>query len=517
MSLYVWLIVFHPILVTLLALVALVLLLRWTGLWARYKYRILIALLAAYAVDAGFALPRVLFAHSLSKGPAIAQQIPLPRHLVLVDVPCGARCHDWLITGAVEEIISVKAARPEYASAAKAVRYNAGWAIPGNCPHEREKENPDPSVAQRQSGYCPLVEPVEVPKQGVFLIHEGMLVTARQSARAYTPTYLAKAPPGPVIRFFGIEVQERAPAGTTVLASAYRYEAPGLLGLPPLIGCWNRPDNVIWIMPPGDTGCGLWRWFTWGGDDSPSHDPKWLFEQAFGPPDHPLAPPKKAELPPPTPAQALEILSRVWDIDFHLPRLRDALLDPANSDQALADLVVRRAQRGPLDGSLIAFLGANRPAALVDLSARLGRMPSVFAKSGTVLDEMERNPKFRDDIADIMFLALEARWETRDSIGRFLNLMETSHTGWLCQRLDLLMGPDGIRRTRENGGMVNGRLIVPPFVRLIVEKTALRCPDAMIDLLRALPPAPDLASRFCELQATNRQVSSAKAKEFCQI
>ena len=59
MSLYVWLIVFYPILVTLLAFIALVLLLRWTGLWARYKYQILLALLAAYAVDAAFALPRI--------------------------------------------------------------------------------------------------------------------------------------------------------------------------------------------------------------------------------------------------------------------------------------------------------------------------------------------------------------------------------------------------------------------------------------------------------------------------
>jgi hypothetical protein len=50
MPLYVWLIVFHPILVTLLALIALVLLLRWTGLWARYKYRILLALLAGRPV-----------------------------------------------------------------------------------------------------------------------------------------------------------------------------------------------------------------------------------------------------------------------------------------------------------------------------------------------------------------------------------------------------------------------------------------------------------------------------------
>jgi hypothetical protein len=441
---YVWLAIFHPILVTLLALLTLVPLLRWTGLWARYKYRILLALLAAYAIDAGFALPRVLFAHGLSNAPVIAQQIPLPLRLVLVGIPCEAKCHDWLITGDIEEIISVTIRSPRYASVTTAVRYQAGWTLPGACPHEREKENRDPSAVQRRSGYCPLVEPVDIPERGVFLIHEGVQVTAKESARGYTPTYLVKAPPGPLIRFSGIEVQDRTSAGTTVLASAYRYEAPGLLGLPPLIGCWNRPDNVIWIMPPGDTGCGLWRWFTWGGDDRASYDPKWLFEQAFGPPNHPIIPPKRAELPPATPAQALEILYKVWgiDIDFHLASLRDALLDPAIPDQSLADVIVRRnrARSEPLEGSLIAFLAANRPAALVGLSGRLDHMPSVFARSGAVLDEMERNAKFRDDFADTMFLLLQSRWESREDIGRFLKLMETSHPGWLCDKLNSIKG-----------------------------------------------------------------------------
>src|SRR6476659_2405591 len=119
---YVWLIVFHPILVTLIAILLLVQLLRWTGLGARYKYRILLALLAAYVVDSAFALPRIVFAYGLSKTPVVAQQIPLPRRLVLVDIPCGAKCHDLLISGAVEEIISVIPARPPYTNAAKAAR-----------------------------------------------------------------------------------------------------------------------------------------------------------------------------------------------------------------------------------------------------------------------------------------------------------------------------------------------------------------------------------------------------------
>jgi hypothetical protein len=437
---YVWLIVFHPILVTLIAILLLVPLLRWTGLGARYKYRILLALLAAYVVDSAFALPRIVFAYGLSKTPVVAQQIPLPRRLVLVDIPCGAKCHDLLISGAVEEIISVTPGRPRFSTLTAAVRYQAGWTIPGGCPHEREKENRDPSFAQQQSGYCPLVEPVDIPKQGIFLVHETEQVTASETARAYTSAYLVKAPPSPVIHFSGTEVQDRASGGTTVLASSYHYEAPGLLGLPPLIGCWNRPDNVIWIMPPGDTGCGLWRWFTWGGGDRGSRDPKWVFEQAFGLPDHPVVPPQRPEVPPATPAQALEILSRVWTIEFYFPRLRDALIDPSNPDQALNDLIVSHARRGNLEGSLIALLAEKRPAALVGLSSRLNPMPQTFARSGEVLDEMERNAKFRDDFADTMFLVLQSRWETPQNTGRFLKLMEVNHPGWLCDKLDRMKG-----------------------------------------------------------------------------
>jgi hypothetical protein len=528
MPIYVWLLVFHPILVTLLALIVLVLLLRWTGLWARYKYRILLALLAAYAIDAAFALPRIVFAYGLSKDPTVAQQIPPPKSLVLVSVLCDAKCHDWLISGAVDEIISVTPRQPRFANATTAVRYRAGWTRPGTCPHERARTIWAASAAQRQSGYCPVVEPVEIPTQGVFVIHEGAIVTAREAARPYTPAYLSKAPPGPVIRFFGIEVQNRTADGIAALASAYRYEAPGLLGLPPLIGCWDRPDNVIFILPPGDTGCGFWRWFTWGGNDQASHDAKWVFAQAFGPPDRPLVPPKRPELPPATPAQALEILSNT-NVEFYLPDLREALLDPANSDDVLTNLVVRLARRGTLEGALIGLLAANRPATLAGLSDRLDPFPKAFATSGAVLDEMEKSAKFRDEFADTMLLALATNWQApgndignwqapRNNIGRFVNLMEVSHPGWFCERLGRFTGPNGILKMRENGAMKNVQEGVPPFIAPIVEKTAPRCPDATIDLLQALPRARDLVFRlFCEAQKKNGglQDASARTKEFC--
>ena len=77
-------------------------------------------------------------------------------------------------------------------------------------------------------------------------------------------------------------------------------------------------------------------------------------------------------------------------------------------------------------------------------------MPSVFARSGAVLDEMERNPKFRDDFADTMFLVLQSRWETRDDIDRFLKLMETSHPGWLCDQLSRHKGSAELPRILAN-------------------------------------------------------------------
>jgi hypothetical protein len=148
-----------------------------------------------------------------------------------------------------------------------------------------------------KTGYCPVIEPVDVPSQGIFLVWESINLRASERARSFAPIYLTKSPPGTVIEFVGVEVQNRTVSGVTVLASTYKYEAPGLLGLPPLLGCWERPDNVIWIMPAGDTGCGLWRWFTGGGNERVSSAPERLcedvFKDIFGPPDRPVVAPKK--------------------------------------------------------------------------------------------------------------------------------------------------------------------------------------------------------------------------------
>jgi hypothetical protein len=302
MSPYVWLIVLNPIWATAIALVALILLLWWTGLWAHYRYWILATLLGLYAIDAAIALPRVLFSHSLPAHPTVSQKIPLPRQFVLVNIPCGGKCHELLISGAVEEVVYVEAHHPGTVRP-QAVRYRASWSIPDVCPPERQRAALDyTSYHLLKTGYCPLVEPVEVPTQGIFLAREASIVRASERARTFTPAYLVKGPPGSTIEFAGVEVQERSASGVIVLASTYSYEAPGILGLPPLIGCWNRPDNVIWILPAGDTGCGFWRWFTWGGDRNSSADPKWIYDDVFGPPDRPVVPPKRAALPPLTSA-----------------------------------------------------------------------------------------------------------------------------------------------------------------------------------------------------------------------
>jgi hypothetical protein len=435
------LLLFHPIWVTALAalvVIGVIRLLSRTTSWVRYRYWILPALVLLYAIDAIIALPRVFFSYQLAKQPVVASKIALPKQLVLIGVPCLVQCHEMLVSGALEDVIVVG---PSYSNGPvpQPKRLRPDWVIPGTCPHERRRSIDTTAHVLSGAGYCPRVEPVEIPAEGIFLVREVMLARSREPARPFTPTYLTKGPPGSTIEFRGIEVQDRRPSRVTVLASTYKYTAPGFLGLPPLIGCWERPDNIMWIMPPGDTGCGLWRSFTGGGDDTTtSFEPKWLFTDVFAPPDRPVVAPRKPDLQV-TPAQALEILGRVYSLELNLPRLRDALLDASNSDEALVALVVKRAQRGffggVLEGALIALLAEQRPATIAELSRRLDPLTGNFAHSGDVLDQMEKNGKFRDDFADTMFLALATKWQAPDNIDRLLALMESSHPGWVCDRL----------------------------------------------------------------------------------
>jgi hypothetical protein len=78
-------------------------------------------------------------------------------------------------------------------------------------------------------------------------------------------------------------MQGRPSTGTEVLAEARYYEAPGYLGFPPLIGCWERPDNIVWALLAGNPGCGFWRGFLSGGDRQQASDAPWVYSTVFTP------------------------------------------------------------------------------------------------------------------------------------------------------------------------------------------------------------------------------------------
>ena len=229
----------------------------------------------------------------------------------------------------------------------------------GRLPARTREGKSTPKRVQRRSGSARWSSPVEIPKQAIFLIHEGVQKSRPEGicTRIHADLFGQGAARPRLFASSESRCKIEPSAGTTVLASAYRYEAPGLLGLPPLIGCWNRPDNVIWIMPPGDTGCGLWRWFTSGGDDradersqngSSSTRSVFLIVRYL--------PPKHPDRPPSTPAQALEILSKP-DVEFYLRPTARLCSTPPIRTTVLIDLVVRRARMGNVGGSADSSFG----------------------------------------------------------------------------------------------------------------------------------------------------------------
>jgi hypothetical protein len=481
----VWL--FNPIWISIIALIAVIVLLKRTGLWARYRYRIFLVPIALFVVDSAFAIPRVLFSYRLPDQPVVAQTIALPRQLVLVNVRCLETCHSLLMSGAIEDLILVKDRSADGVSvqAPTAYRYRAAWTQPGTCPRERVRLIEAERDALLRGGFCPIAEPVDVPAEGIFVIHEHMWVSSSQRARTFRPVYLVQRPPGRAIRFTGSEVQRRSASGVEVLASNYSYEAPGFLGLPPMVGCWDRPHNVIWIMPPGDTGCGFWRLFTLGGDRNINSDALWTYLRVFTAPDRTAVPPQRPDLSPPTPTEALEILTNAGTVEDYLPKLRDILLDASNTDEALTDLIVKRVRRGRLEGSLIALLAQRRPSAISGLVRRVADLPVplTFVQAGDVLAEME-NTTFRNEIADTMLRALAATWSPR--LGdHFLDVMATHDPEWLCARLGRLTGPDGLLATRSKLLKIY-REKMPPFLPPLLTKAVQQCPDASADFVRAL-------------------------------
>lgn len=279
--------IFHPLWVTLLAALFLSWLMVRLKLWRNHKRILITALLAGgalYLLDALMAIPRLAYAWRIPDHSVISRRIQLPATLVLVNADCGKECHARLLSGRLKEVILVETHPRFYAAAQPTRRYRAGWSTPGDCPPERAQAVHWSVVSLLKDGFCPMVEPVELPTEGVFVVQEGFAVPPDKKAAPFSPPprYLTEVPPGKIIRFNGVEVQLRAQQHVEVIAARRTYEAPGLIGLPPLIGCWERPDNIIWIMPAGDTGCGFWRWFTEGGDRRGSEDDvEWIYRDVF--------------------------------------------------------------------------------------------------------------------------------------------------------------------------------------------------------------------------------------------
>ena len=111
--------VLHPVPLSLVVALLLFLIVRRTRLRAYWR-RILLVLLALYAVDAAFALRRVAYAWSSPAAPVIARTIPLPARPVLVNIECDRACHERLASGVFEEVHLVRgtgsdaAGKPEY-------------------------------------------------------------------------------------------------------------------------------------------------------------------------------------------------------------------------------------------------------------------------------------------------------------------------------------------------------------------------------------------------------------------
>jgi hypothetical protein len=273
---------FHPVWLTILAALLLWWLLARTGVWRRYYRAILLGAGVLYVIDAAVALPRIAYAWRTADRAVIHAKVELSGRLVLVNVDCEWECHLSLLSGEIDEVILVGAERWRSGVDTRTPRrVRAGWASPGTCPFETRRAVGRFADELAKDGYCPIIEPTEVPAEGIFVVRETLYRTVRELAVPLKSAYLMDAPPGNVIRLAVVEVQRRTPGRAELLAVQRTYAAPGLLGLPPMIGCWVGIDNMLGIYPPGDTGCGLWRWGTWGGDSKWFGDSTWVYRDVL--------------------------------------------------------------------------------------------------------------------------------------------------------------------------------------------------------------------------------------------
>lgn len=279
------LLIINPILITLLV-VAL-------AAWALTRTRLLsfrrpilvgaaICLAVYFVIDAVFTYHRAAYARQISATPIIHRTVPPSRSIVLVGLACDRTCLDLLVDGTFENVTVIHNPYPP----GPPLRYTARRGAPDNCAvdHVRRAERAwDKATVQalRDRGICLMIEESETPSEGIFVVHEGVLAATGQRAINFSPEYLIARPPSAVIQFVAIEVQRRSSARSEVLAEARYYAAPGYLGFPPLIGCWERPDNIIWVLPAGDTGCGFWRGFVEGGDRQHATDASWVYSSVI--------------------------------------------------------------------------------------------------------------------------------------------------------------------------------------------------------------------------------------------
>src|SRR4051812_38141526 len=103
MPFYVWLIIIHPVLVTILVVGILIAFLTRTRFWRPYKWYILGSLCLAYAIDAAFAWPRIAYGRQSPDRAIVHQAIPLPRSLVMIHTGCWTECQRLLIDGKLDE------------------------------------------------------------------------------------------------------------------------------------------------------------------------------------------------------------------------------------------------------------------------------------------------------------------------------------------------------------------------------------------------------------------------------
>lgn len=488
-----WMIIFvlHPIIVTIIFVIIFVYLNKKYYIWQNYAHYILIALVLFFIVfiyDSWHALMRGTYATALSEHPKIGKKIPLPRKVVIVG-SLGESEKIWpkkLVSGILNEVILVRASK-KAKSEPIAFQISIGFSAPGGCPKDRMRFIHS-SLRKQFSvkGICPKIRETKMPKEGIFIVSETLRIPASKSAKYFQPKFLVDRPPGPIISYRGIEIQKRQSEKISVLSSSASYIAPGFLA-PILIGCWERPDNILWVLPAGDTGCGFWRLFVSGG--AAKHRPKeWIFSQAFSPSKTRVQKPSSERIIETTSLQAVKILENlnydVDDIASFLPQLREQLLDSNLPDKVIIDLILKRATQktGKLEGALIAFLMEYRPAAALQLPKLIKKIPLYIVRPERIISIMETNPQFRKYFSSLMLESLSGIWTPHNpSIqDKLIKLLSEKETDFLCQNLYRVTKKDGI--FERHSKMTNG-IRIPVFLPTLIKKAVNDCNDKGVEFI----------------------------------